>query len=164
MTRAQEADERSVAHVLSDGGLCRLVKPTAQAAIEYLKTENEILKSQLKSRRVRLRDEDRRRLAEKGRALGRKLLAEVACIVTPETILAWHRRLLTRKWTFLRQGPSADNDGRKAQSGYLCCLRRFNVRPSRLRSFSHFLSRSGTYRSFALRGGSCGSTLLLGCP
>ena len=68
-----------------------------QAAIEYLKTENEILKSQLKGCRLRLRDEDRRRLAEKGRVLGRKLLAEVACIVTPETILAWHRRLVALK-------------------------------------------------------------------
>ena len=65
-----------------------------QPAIDYLKTENEILKSQLKSRRLRLKDEDRRLLAEKGRALGWKLLAEVACIVTPETILAWHRRLV----------------------------------------------------------------------
>jgi hypothetical protein len=74
-----------------------------QAAIEYLKTENEILKSQLKGRRVRLRDEDRRRLAEKGRALGRKLLGEVACIVTPETILAWHRWLVAQKWTFRRR-------------------------------------------------------------
>ena len=73
-----------------------------QAAIEYLKTENEIPKSQLKGRRLRLKDEERRRLAEKGRALGRKLPAEVACILTPETILAWHRRLVTLKWTFWR--------------------------------------------------------------
>ena len=63
-----------------------------QAVIEYLKTENEILKSQLKRRRLRLTDEDRCRLAVKGRALGRKVLAEVACIVTPDTVLAWHRR------------------------------------------------------------------------
>ena len=66
-----------------------------QAAIEYLKTENEILKSQLKGQRLRLSDEDRRRLAEKGRALGRKLLAEAACIVTPEQfwrgIVGWWR-------------------------------------------------------------------------
>ena len=47
-----------------------------QAVIEYLKTENEILKSQLKGRRLRLTDEERRRLAVKGRALGRKVLAE----------------------------------------------------------------------------------------
>ena len=68
-----------------------------QGAIDCLETKNEILKSQLKGRRLQLRDEDRRRLAEKGRALGRKLLAEVACIVTPETILAWHRRLVALK-------------------------------------------------------------------
>src|SRR5688572_21751819 len=76
-----------------------------QAAIEYLKAENEILKSHQKGRRLRLRDEDRRRLAEKGRALGRKLLAQVACIVIPETILAWDRRLVARKWTFQRRRP-----------------------------------------------------------
>jgi putative transposase len=74
-----------------------------QAAIEYLKTENEILKSQLKGRRLRLTDEQRCRLAVKGRALGRRLLAQVSCIVRPETILAWHRRLVVLKWTFRRQ-------------------------------------------------------------
>ena len=46
-----------------------------QAATDYLKTENEILKSQLKGQRLRLSDEHHRRLAEKGRALGRKLRA-----------------------------------------------------------------------------------------
>lgn len=74
-----------------------------QAVIEYLKTENEILKSQIEGRRLRLTDEDRRRLAVKGRALGRKMLAEVAFIVTPATILAWHRRLVALKWTFRRR-------------------------------------------------------------
>ena len=83
-----------------------------QAVIEYLQTENEILKSQFKRRRLRLTDEDRCRLAVKGRALGRKLLTEVACIVTPDTILAWHRRLVALKWTFRRRTlgrpPAAD--------------------------------------------------------
>ena len=73
-----------------------------QAAIESLKSGNEILKSQLKGRLVRLRDEDRRRL-EKGRASGRRLLVEAASIVTSETILAWHRRLVALKWTFRRR-------------------------------------------------------------
>ena len=74
-----------------------------QVVIEYLKSENEILKLQLKGRRLRLTDEERRRLAVKGRALGRKVLAEIACIVTPDTILAWHRRLVALKWTFRRR-------------------------------------------------------------
>src|SRR5688572_28071247 len=74
-----------------------------QAAIDYLKVENQILKSQLKGQRLRLTDEQRLRLAKKGRAFGRKLLAQVACIVTPATILAWHHRLVALKWTFRRQ-------------------------------------------------------------
>ena len=71
-----------------------------QAEIEYLRTENEILKMQLTGRRPRLTNDERRRLAVKGRVLGRKVLATVACIVTPDTILAWHRRLVALKWTF----------------------------------------------------------------
>ena len=65
-----------------------------QAVIEFLLEENQVLRSQLKGRRLRLTDGDRRRLAVKGKVLGRKLLAEVACLVTPETILAWHRILV----------------------------------------------------------------------
>jgi transposase InsO family protein len=71
-----------------------------QAVIDYLRAENEILKRQLKGRRPRLTDDERRRLAVKGKALGRKVLNEIACIVTPDTILAWHRRLVALKWTF----------------------------------------------------------------
>jgi putative transposase len=59
---------------------------------EYLVAENRILRHQIKGR-VRLNDEDRRSLAEIGKALGRRALAEVATLVKPETILAWHRRL-----------------------------------------------------------------------
>ena len=49
-------------------------------------------------RRVRLNDDQRRRLAVKGKALGRKVLGEVAGIVTPDTILGWYRRLVARKY------------------------------------------------------------------
>ena len=59
-----------------------------QAVIEYLQAENEVLKSQLKGRRLRINDDERRKLVVKGKALGRKLLSEVACIATPDTIPA----------------------------------------------------------------------------
>ena len=64
---------------------------------EYLVAENGILRSQLHGR-IRLNNAERIRLAEIGKRLGRKALAEVAQIVSPETILAWHRRLVARKF------------------------------------------------------------------
>ena len=57
--------------------------------IEYLREENRVLREQLCGRRLRFTDDQRRRLAAKAKGLGRKLLAEVATIVTPETLLAW---------------------------------------------------------------------------
>ena len=56
------------------------------------------LREQLGGRRVRLNDDQNRRLAAKAKGLGRKLLAEVATIVTPETLLAWHRKLIAQKY------------------------------------------------------------------
>jgi len=70
--------------------------------IDYLVEENRILKEQLGGRRLRLTDDQRRRLPAKGKVLGRKLLERVATIVTPDTILRWHRRLIAMKWTFTR--------------------------------------------------------------
>jgi hypothetical protein len=72
--------------------------------IEYLREENRVLREQLGSRRVRLNDNQRRRLAAKAKGLGRKLLAEVATLVTPETLLAWHRKLIAHKYDGSAQG------------------------------------------------------------
>ena len=69
-----------------------------QQAIEYLREENKVLREQLGGRRLRLTDEQRRRLAAKAKGLGRRALAAVATIVTPETLLAWHRKLIARKY------------------------------------------------------------------
>src|SRR4029453_10727563 len=66
--------------------------------IEYLREENRVLREQLGERRLRLNDDQRRRLAAKAKGLGRKLLAEVATIVTPATLLRWHRQLIAHKY------------------------------------------------------------------
>jgi hypothetical protein len=60
--------------------------------VDHLREENRVLREQPGGRRVRLNDNQRRRLTAKAKGFGRKLLAEVATIVTPETLLAWHRR------------------------------------------------------------------------
>ena len=66
--------------------------------IDYLREENRVLREQLGGRRVRLDDDQRRRLAVKAKALGRKVLAEIGTIVTPETLLAWYRKLIAQKY------------------------------------------------------------------
>jgi len=66
--------------------------------IDYLREENRVLREQLGPKRLRFNDDQRRRLAAKAKGLGRKLLREVATIVTPETLLAWHRRLIAQKY------------------------------------------------------------------
>ena len=77
-----------------------------QAAIDFLREENRILREQLGDRRIRLTDEQRRRLAIAGKAVGRKALLDLAGLVTPETILAWHRKLVAAKWNHQsRRGP-----------------------------------------------------------
>ena len=64
---------------------------------EYLMAENRILRHQIKGR-LRLSDGERKTLAEIGQQLGKQALEEVAKIVTPDTILAWHRRLVAQKF------------------------------------------------------------------
>ena len=64
---------------------------------EYLATENRILRSHLPAR-LRLSDPERSTLAEIGKRIGRKYLAEVACVAKPDTMLGWYRRLVARKF------------------------------------------------------------------
>src|ERR1700674_336914 len=74
---------------------------------EYLAAENRILKARLKGR-LKLSDAERATLGEIGHRLGRKILSEVASLAQPDTILAWYRKLVARKF----DGSKARRSGR----------------------------------------------------
>jgi putative transposase len=81
--------------------------------IAFLREENRLLKARLAGRRLRFDDGERRRLAVLGHRLGRSLLVQVATLVTPDTVLRWHRKLVARKWTYRAgQGRPADAQAR----------------------------------------------------
>jgi putative transposase len=86
--------------------------------IDYLREENRVLREQLGGRRLQLNDDQRCRLAAKAKRLGRKLLAEVATIVTPETLLAWHRKLIAWKY----DGSGKRGPGRPRTAGEISAL------------------------------------------
>ena len=65
-----------------------------QQVIEYLRTENAVLKERLGKKRILLNNGQRRRLAVKGKILGRKQLEQFGTLFSPDTILRWHRQLV----------------------------------------------------------------------
>jgi hypothetical protein len=71
-----------------------------QEVIEYLRTENAVLKEKLGKKRILLTDDQRYRLAVKGKILGRKQLEKVGTLFTPDTILRWHRQLVAQRWDY----------------------------------------------------------------
>jgi putative transposase len=73
------------------------VNRNQQHVIEYLQEEVRVLKEQL-GKRPRFNDDQRRRLAAKAKPVGLRRLKEIAAIVRPATLLAWHRRLIARKY------------------------------------------------------------------
>jgi putative transposase len=75
-----------------------------QVVIDYLIEENRVLKEQLEGQRLRFTDEQRIRPAVKAKVLGRRALDELETLVTPDTLLAWHRKLIAQKWTYARKG------------------------------------------------------------
>jgi transposase InsO family protein len=68
--------------------------------IEFLQAENRLLKDRLRGRRIRFTDAERALLARKAQAVGRKALLELDTIVSPDTLLRWHRRFVAQKWNF----------------------------------------------------------------
>ena len=80
--------------------LCAWRPREHEDTIAFLREENRVLKVRLEGRRLRLANHERRRLAELGHRLGRRLLCRVATLVMADTILRWHRELVARKWTY----------------------------------------------------------------
>ena len=74
--------------------------------IEFLQTENRMLKERLRGKRIRFTDAERALLGRKAKALGRKALLELDTIVCLDTLMRWRRRLVAQKWGFSkRRGP-----------------------------------------------------------
>jgi hypothetical protein len=101
--------------VLCAGGW---VNRQQQAVIDYLLEENRILRAAHRPRRIRLTDDQRRRLAVKGKVLGRRRLAGIVGIVTPDTILRWYRTLVAKKY----DGSQARRPGRPSTRADLDAL------------------------------------------
>src|ERR1700735_3524119 len=69
---------------------------------EYLVAENRILKAHIKGRLL-LSDGEKATLAEIAKRVGRKALTEIARVAKPDTILAWYRKLIARKFDGTKQ-------------------------------------------------------------
>ena len=69
-----------------------------QDAIEYLRTENRILREKLGHKRIILNVAQKRRLATAAKKLGKDLLRQFGTLFSPETLLKWHRYLVARKY------------------------------------------------------------------
>src|SRR5499427_3985684 len=77
-----------------------------QDLIDYLQEENRVLREQLGGKRLRFNDDQRRRLAVRAKKLGWRTLQQLRTMVTPATLLAWHRRLIAEKYDGgKRRGP-----------------------------------------------------------
>src|SRR5947207_8264032 len=68
--------------------------------IEFLQPENGLLKERLRGKRFRFTDAERALLARKAKAIGRKALLQLDTLVSPDTLMRWHRRLIAQKWDF----------------------------------------------------------------
>jgi transposase InsO family protein len=69
---------------------------------EYLVPENRLLRTQIPGR-VRLSEGERKTLADIGQKLGKQALEEIATIVKPDTILAWHCKVSAQKFDCSQQ-------------------------------------------------------------
>ena len=82
-----------------------------QDVIDYLREENRVLRAGLRGKRLRLSDEDRRRLAVKAQALGREVLAQIASVATPATLVPLPHRSQVRWQQEPESRPTSDGEG-----------------------------------------------------
>jgi len=78
--------------------LCGMVNHRQQQIIEFQNAQIEALLKKIGRKRLLLNDDQRRLLAVKAHAIDRKTLLELTSIVTPDTILRWHRQLVAKKF------------------------------------------------------------------
>lgn len=101
---------------------------------DYLKEENRVLRELLGKKRLRLNNDQPRRLAAQGKTLGSKLLSTCCSIVTPDTILRWHRKLIAKKY----EGSASRKPGRPRIIASIrrltCCMAQENRRDCPVRS------------------------------
>jgi hypothetical protein len=102
-----------------------------------------LLKDRLRGKRIRFTDAERALLARKAKAVGRKALLQLDTVVSPDTLLRWHRRLIAEKWNFVhRRGPGRPGIMQKSSAlilrmaqdnpGCLETLTYLGCRPSRM--------------------------------
>jgi hypothetical protein len=77
---------------------CRLAKPKTTASHRLSGRRKSSAARADRAATPRFNDDQRRRLAAKAKRLSRRVLAELATIVTSETLLAWHRKLIAKKY------------------------------------------------------------------
>ena len=113
-----------------------------QHVIAYLQEENRVLKAHLGDHRLRLTNTERRRLAARAYPLGRTCLHEVATLVTPETLLRWHRNGFQLVWRWR----SKRKNGTPKLSGEAIALIRRMVEENRLWGAERHEGRRGGHR------------------
>ena len=83
--------------------LASLFNRDQQRLIEYLVTLVRVLLEERQGKRLILNDDQRRRLAVKGRLLSRRQIFDLGLPFHPDTILRWHRKLVAKKWDYTNQ-------------------------------------------------------------
>ena len=120
-------------HILL-AALCGMVNERQQQIIQFQNAQIETLLKKLGKKRLLFDDEQRRLLAVKAHAIGRKTLLELTTIVTPDTILRWHRKLVAKKF----DSSNKRQPGRpRIRQEIVDAIVRFATRESHLRLRSH---------------------------